>query len=325
MEIHQWLLDSDPTLRWQVERDILNLPPSVWQATKDRMPQEGFARELLGHQLSDGTWLHGAHFPKGYRGEGEGQPYTSTGISLSQPREWGVPATALLPNTSKLLEDLRWEYEDLPFWGGEVDVCINAYTLSNGIWLGRDMTHLINWFEDHQLEDGGWNCEWVDGVEVSSFHSTLNALIALLDYEMRTGKSARIKAMREKAQDYFLKRRLMFKLSTGELLPGWATHFGYPYRFAYSVIRALDTFRQISIWDEDNPDPRLEEAIEFVRSARQADGTWTQGYRHPGEVWFEVDAPVGQPSKWLTFHAMRILDWWDTEKKNEEASRLTRM
>jgi hypothetical protein len=28
-------------------------------------------------------------------------------------------------------------------------------------------------------------------------------------------------------------------------------------------------------------------------------------------VWFEVDVPPGQPSKWLTFHAARVLAWWD--------------
>jgi hypothetical protein len=29
-------------------------------------------------------------------------------------------------------------------------------------------------------------------------------------------------------------------------------------------------------------------------------------------VWFEVDVPPGQPSKWLTLFGIRVLDWWDT-------------
>lgn len=306
-----WLLDSDPALKWQVERDLLHEPAEIWQQTKQRMLTEGFVPQLLSHQESDGTWQHGAHFPKGYTGGGEGQPWTSTGHSLKQLREWGVPPDALIPGTSVLLEDLKWEYDDLPFWDGEVDVCINAYTLANGTWLGRDMSHLIDWFEEHQLNDGGWNCEWVEGARVSSFHSTLNAMTDLLYYETQTGHSERVHAMRRRAEEYFLKRRLMYSLSTGERLPGWATHFGYPYRHAYSVIRALDHFRAASEWDGTPPDPRLQEAVDFLRDARQPDGTWMQQYRHAGETWLEVDAPVGQPSKWLTFHALRILRWWD--------------
>ena len=319
-DILAWLLDSDPSLLWQVQKDLLSLPPKIWEDTRKRLGREGFVSELLKHQERDSTWAHGAHFPCGYTFDEPGQPYTATGIVLSQLRELGAAPEMLMPNTSKLLEDLRWEYEDRPFWDGEVDVCINAYTLSNGTWLGRDMRHLIDWFEEHQLKDGGWNCEWVEGAVVSSFHSTLNALIALLDYEQRAGASLRVRSMRRLGEEYFLKRRLMYRLSTGERLPEWATWFGYPYRFAYSVIKALDYFRAASLFDRTPPDPRLKEAIAFLWAAQSADGTWLQQHRIPGKVWVEVDAPVGQPSKWLTFHALRVLDWWEKAEKDAEES-----
>jgi hypothetical protein len=48
-----------------------------------------------------------------------------------------------------------------------------------------------------------------------------------------------------------------------------------------------------------------------IRAARQPDGTWLQERRHPGRVWFEVDVPPGEPSKWLTFYGTRVLQWWD--------------
>jgi hypothetical protein len=53
------------------------------------------------------------------------------------------------------------------------------------------------------------------------------------------------------------------------------------------------------------------EAIEAIRSARQPDGTWLQGERLPGRVWFDVDVPTGEPSKWLTLIGTRVLSWWD--------------
>jgi len=57
--------------------------------------------------------------------------------------------------------------------------------------------------------------------------------------------------------------------------------------------------------------PRLADAAESVRAQRQPDGTWLQARRHPGRVWFEVDAAAGEPSRWLTFFAIRALAWWD--------------
>ncbi|MGB4778265.1 MAG: squalene cyclase, partial [Microbacterium sp.] len=35
------LLDSDPTRRWQVERDLAGAPPVVWRATRARVATEG--------------------------------------------------------------------------------------------------------------------------------------------------------------------------------------------------------------------------------------------------------------------------------------------
>jgi len=65
-----WLLDSDPVLRWQVEKDLLNLPEEVWGATRARVATEGFGAQLLALQDSDGQWAGGAFFPSGFDFEG---------------------------------------------------------------------------------------------------------------------------------------------------------------------------------------------------------------------------------------------------------------
>jgi hypothetical protein len=56
----------------------------------------------------------------------------------------------------------------------------------------------------------------------------------------------------------------------------------------------------------------MADAIELIRAARQPDGTWLQGRRHLGRVWFEVDTPAAEPSKWLTLFGTRVLAWWDS-------------
>jgi hypothetical protein len=302
-----WLLDSDPALRWQVERDLAHEPPEVWEATRARVATEGFGARLLALQDPDGQWAGGAFFPKDGANNAAnnaateaGQPWTATTWTLNSLREWGLDAT-VLSGTAELLErNCRWEYDGLPFWGGEVDACINAWTVANGAWLGVDVTGNVDWFAEHQLPDGGWNCEWVNGSTRSSFHSTLNSLKGLVTVAGTAG-------LRRAGEEYLLERGLFRRLTTGEPVGPWVDHFAYPFRWSYDVLNAADYFRRSGA----PPDPRMADAIERVRAARQPDGTWLQGGRAPGRVWFEVDVPAGQPSKWLTLYGTRVLAWWD--------------
>ncbi|MGO1228210.1 MULTISPECIES: squalene cyclase [unclassified Brachybacterium] len=314
-DVIPWLLDTDPTLRWQVERDLLDAPEETWQATRSRIPQEGFGAALLAHQDPEtGMWAGGAFFPAGFLEDPgnqdlPGQPWTATTWSLTTLREWGMDAAPLRARdtAAKLSRSARWEYDPaLPYWGGEVDVCINAMTLANGLWLGADVEALVTWFLEHQMDEGGWNCEWEDGSRRASFHSTLNALRALLLHEQATGGTEATRAARAAGEEYLLERNLARRRTTGELVGPWVDHFLYPPRHIYSALRALEHFRLA-----ERRDPRMLEAAELVQDAQQPDGTWLQQHALPGAVWFEVDVPVGDPSPWLTLQGLRVLRWWN--------------
>lgn len=317
-----WLLDSDPALRWQVERDLAGAPPEVWLATRGRVATEGFGAELLARQDADGQWAGGAFFPADFdfsgpeAGPGQGQPWTATTWSLNALRDWGLEASALGDTADRLGRVSRWEYQDLPFWGGEVDVCINSYTLMNGAWLGVDVSGLARWFVEHRLEDGGWNCDWIEGSARSSFHSTLNAIRGLLFLEHAAASLegdllAAVIAARHSGEEYLLERRLLRTLRSSELVGPWVSEFFYPPRWRYSALAALEHLRLASLADGTPPDPRLVDAVSLVRKARRADGTWEQQGRLPGRVWFHPDVEPGEPSRWVTFQARRVLDWWD--------------
>lgn len=88
-----WLLDSDPALRWQVERDVVGAPEQVWQATRARVATEGFGAQLLAKQDEDGQWAGGAYFPAGFFESAErdapGQPWTATRGSPRRSRWCG--------------------------------------------------------------------------------------------------------------------------------------------------------------------------------------------------------------------------------------------
>lgn len=313
-----WLLDSDPALRWQVERDLLGAPREVWEATRARIATEGFGKRLLALQDSDGQWAGGSFFPADFdfrnaEAAEAGQPWTATTWTLNSLREWGLdPAVLRERRTAELLDqNSRWDYDNLPYWNGEVDCCINGWTVANGVWLGADIAGVVEWFLENRLPDGGWNCEWVEGSTRSSYHSTLNSLKGLLAYDAATGGTDATRAARRSGQEYLLRRGLFRRLSTGEPVAPWVHHLAYPFRWSYNVLNAADYFRQASLLDGVAPDSRMEEAIELIRAARQPDGTWLQGGRSLGRVWFEVDVGAGEPSKWLTLFGTRVLAWWD--------------
>jgi len=313
-EVRAWLLDSDPAIRWQVERDLERAAPEVWQATRRRVATEGFGARLLALQDPDGQWAGGAFFPAGFLGSAEeeepGQPWVATTWALKDLREWGVDATVLGDTADRLAANSRWEYEDLPYWGGEIDVCINSFTLASGAWLGVDVSGLADWFVTHRLDDGGWNCEAEEGESTrSSFHSTLNAVRGLLAYERYTGDT-RVQDARRGGEEYLLSRNLMFRASTGEQAGPFATQFVAPSRWRYSVLAALDHFRDAG--ERSSADERMAAAIAVVRDARMPDGRWLQGSPLAGRTWFDVDAPEGEPSRWLTLIGSRVLEWADT-------------
>jgi hypothetical protein len=295
-------------------------PPEVWEATRARIATEGFGARLLALQDADGQWAGGAYFPAGFDfddpdpADDGGQPWTATTWTLTTLREWGLDSTVLRERgTAELLgKNSRWEYDDLPYWGGEVDCCINAMTLANGQWLGADVTGILDWLLEHRLPDGGWNCAWVEGSTRSSFHSTLNSLKGLLAYDSMTGGTDATRAARRSGEEYLLERRLVRRLSTGEPVAPWVDHYAYPFRWMYSVLNAAEYFRQAARADAVEPDARLAGAIELIRAARRPDGTWVQERRHPGRAWLEVDVPAGEPSPWLTLFGTRVLEWWDS-------------
>jgi hypothetical protein len=300
--VTDWLFDSDPALRWQVERDLLGAPREVWAATRARIAAEGFGAALLALRDPDGRWAGDELFPRHFEAAGPetAQPWTTTMWTLNTLRDWGLDAAALTGN-----------HHDVPDRVVERDCCRNGYTLANGAWLGADVSAPARWFLDNQLADGGWNCDPAAGRARSSFHSTLNVLEALLYFEVAVGADDAVRAARRNGAEYLLRRRLLHRVASDELVGPWVTTFAYPFRWQYSALKAVDYFYAAAQHDRVPPDRRLADAIGVIRAAGGPDGRWRQGHRHPGKVWFEVDVAPGEPSKWLTFYATRALAWWD--------------
>ncbi|MGA7271927.1 MAG: squalene cyclase [Acidimicrobiia bacterium] len=309
-----WLLDpgqSDPSIRWQVMRDLVDAPEPEWRAERARVGTHGWGARLLAAEDEDGRWAGGAHFPADYvwGGDEAGQPWTSTTHSLSQLREFGLEPAAMRRGVALIGANCRWEHDGQPYWEGEVEPCINGMTVANGTYFGVDMTPVVERLVGERLEDGGWNCEAENGSVRSSFDTTINVLEGLLEYERSTGGTLESRAARRAGEEYLLQRRLFRRLSTGEPIQKYL-HLLHPNRWHYDVLRGLDYFRSASVVTGQPADPRLAEAIEFIRSRRLDDGTWPLDWSPTGRVWFDVDGGEGKPSRWLTLRALRVLKWW---------------
>lgn len=313
-----WLLDSDPAIRWQALRDLVQAPDAVVAAERARVATEGWGARLLALQDADGQWAGGACFParsSNWRQEGGGQPWTATLPTLQLLRDLGIDpgAERVRAAVAAVSANCRWEHAGQPFFSGEVEPCINGRTVALGSYFGQSQEAVVTRLLREQLADGGWNCEAENGSVRSSFHTTINVLEGLLAYERATGGSAHSVAARRRGEEYLLERKLIRRKSTGGIVDATWLQFSFPVRWHYDVLRALEYFRCAG----GAPDRRLGEAIDLLLSKRQPDGTWHLENTRPGSIHFALEDGDGRPSRWNTLRALRVLRWYENPQPGQ--------
>lgn len=297
MDVLDWLLDSDPAIRWQVMRDLADYSPHEIAAERARVAHEGIGAKILACQGSDGAW-HRRDTP-------DWLPTLFTMILL---RATGVERRdpAVLAAMSRLSAGFRWDeaFGKKPFFGGEVEPCINGGTLALGAYFGQPTEELALRLIGEQLTDGGWNCEAPKSVR-SSFHTTICVLEGLLEYERAVGPGREVTAARRRGEGYLLERALFRRRSTGEVASADFLKFAFPPRYHYDVLRALEYFGAAGV----APDERMRDALAIVESSRQPDGRWLLDHAYDESLAFRFDEAVGAPSRWITLRALRVLRW----------------
>ncbi len=296
--VTEWLLDSDPSIRWQVMRDLTGESTEVIARERARVETEGWGARLLDLQADDGHWGGGPYVVPGW---------IATTDTLVVLKDLGLDATS--PRVRRAIERVRitnWgpEFKNSPYFDGEEEACINGRVLACGAYFGQPSASLVELLLSEQKEDGGWNC-W-PRARRSSFHSTICVLEGLLEYERATGADATVRDARLRAHEYLLRRGMFRRFSTGEIVkPEW-TQFSFPARWHYDVLRGLDYLRSADV----EADERVGEAIELVERKCMHDGCWPLENPHEGKVHFEMEGRAGEPSRWNTLRALRVLDWY---------------
>ena len=309
----QWLLEGDPSIRWQVLRDLAGAPEREVERERCKVATNGWGRRLLTKQAADGRWAAGK--------SGDGGLYspkwTSTTYTMLMLRDFGLPQNnrqAQRACNLLLDEGLRRDggvnFGVWARWIDQGETCVTGMVLSilsyfhyGDARLDAIARHLL----EEQMFDGGWNCRRPRGATHSSVNTTISALEGLRHYELHRGNHLpEVRKAQSRGREFLLVHRLFRSHRTGAIMKPEFTRFSFPPRWHYDVLRALDYFQAV-----DAPrDPRRSEAIEIVRTARRSDGRWPLQNRYRGKVYFEMER-VGAPSRWNTLRALRVLKWWE--------------
>ena len=330
MDVVEWLIEGDPSIRWQAMRDLTDAPAEAVAAERARVAGEGWGARLLALQRPDGHWdveapaFDSAAAANWWHSLDSGRRgtlmpgWTSTTWSLALLRAFGLEPNGAqaLTAVGRVREHCTWEHAGQPYFAGEVEPCINGRTVALGAYFGQDVEPVVARLLGEQMSDGGWNCEQENGSTRGSFHTTIDVVEGLLEFETAaSGAVPEVAAARLRGQEYLLERRMQRRVSTGRVIEldrktgagaAWG-RFSFPTYWHYDVLRGLDHLRAAGA----APDERAAEAIALLESKCDAQGRWPLENPHPGRTHFAMDEGEGRPSRWNTLRALRVLRWYE--------------
>ncbi len=296
--VTDWLLDSDPAIRWQVLRDLTDASPQDIATERARVVHEGWGAQLLALQTPEGHWNDPTE---------HGWMTTTDVVQLLKQLGADAADAKVRAAIHRVVNGITWHQLDgRPFFDGETEACINGRILGTGAYFGADVSRLRDRLLGEQLEDGGWNCEAPPSTR-SSFNSTICVLEGLLAYERAHGPAPAVTAARVRGEAYLLERGMLRSKSTGAIINERWTQFSFPTVWYYDILRGLDYLRAAGV----NPDARIAEAVHLLNARRDATGLWPLDHLHRDRtrIPLEVETTVGQPSRWTTLRALRVLRW----------------
>jgi len=298
----EWLLDGDPSIRWQVMKNLLDESQVTYEPEREKVASEGWGMQLLARQDPDGNWGNGVYSPK----------WKSTTYTLLLLRHLGLP-----PENEQALHGCEKFFSR----GLEKDGGINLFksfrhseTCVNGMFLALlsyfhyadERIHSVAEFLlRDQMPDGGWNCERIKGATHSSFHTTISVLEGLTEYGLTYPQAfAAVSPALDFAREFLLQHCLYQSHRTGKPADPSMAQMHFPPRWHYDFLRGLDYFQSSNAPTDD----RLKPALDLLFSKRDKNGCWILNAPWPGLVYFHMEQ-AGQPSRWNTLRALRVLKW----------------
>jgi len=301
-----WLLGSDPSIRYQTHRDLINSNDNNLEKERLRILNEGWGKKLLDLQDDNGTWSNALYSPK----------WTSTFYTLLLLKRFGSLYNKNIEKACRILLDKGFCEKDggINYWKSWKfgECCVTGMLLSIlcHFQIDDDRIHkMVEYINTEQMPDSGWNCEKPKGAKHSSFHTTTSVLEGLWEYEKLYPNSELIPSVKEKQLEgieFLLQHHLYKSSTTGKTVNPRMIKLSFPPRWFYDIIRCLDHSQAKNI----KKDERMNDAITLLKDKQTDDGFWKLEYKHPAKVFFDMEK-VGKPSRWNTLRALRVLRWWE--------------
>jgi hypothetical protein len=316
-----WLLEeSQPAARYAALVGLLGGKESDREvrSTRSKIARVGWAYDLLRTQGPKGfweareprnvkEWIDFLYFPVFGATNWRAQVLADFGLDSTNPQ-------------IKKIADLVFEFKlrlSSPFNFFHEEMCISANTARMLTRFGYAddprVQMLYDWLIQDQRKDGGWNCS-------QGTPGTLDVWEPLAAFASLP-KSKRPPEMENaiaRGAEFYLERRLFRE---GRSYPPWL-RLHYPNHYYYDLLVGLDVLTDLGFAG----DRRLRPALKILTDKRQRDGTWLMDRLHPDIGPKTIVHPdtdkmkplviekAGQPSKWITLKALRVL------KRVEEAA-----
>ena len=308
-----WLLDGDSAIRWQAMRDLKGAADRTVHREQRQVAETGWGARLLALQNADGRWAGGVYTPK----------WTSTTYTLQLLRSCGLPARhpQALRGCRVLFDTGFWTDGGINFYRQQKarsETCISSMVLASACWFGLADDRVDRLAENVislQMADGGWNCratEGYSGATHGSFHTTILALEALLEYEhFRPEKANAARQAQARGREFLLVHQLFKSHRTGQVVKPEMTRLAFPPRWHFDILRGLDYFRASGApWDG-----RLSDAMKLIEKKRTTEGRWLLENVYSGKTFFTMETK-GRESRWNTLRALRVLRWAERAKSS---------
>jgi hypothetical protein len=303
-DIIAWLCQGDPSIIYQVNRDLYQKEDSVLCVLRKDISIEGWGKQLLSLQKEDGHWGFGYYQPK----------WTSTHYTLLMLKNLGIePRKSLVKICEVVLDEEKGRDGGMSPTAHRIhsDCCITGMFLNISAYFGVDQQRiesLIDYLITMQLPDGGYNCRHPRyKVNHASFHTTICVLEGLWEYEVQ-GFAYRVNeviAARKRAEEFLLMHHLFLSDKDGRVIDQHFLALHYPCHWHYDVFRALEYFAMT----KHTFDPRLISALKWL-STKENDRKYPLSPKYPGIMHFQLEKS-GKYSRMNTLRAYRILRSWN--------------
>ncbi len=307
-----WLLEEDqPSVRYHTLVDLLGRTgrdPEV-QAAYNAIPRVGWAHDLLRNQKPEGfweaheprtvrEWVSFLRFPTFQSSVWKGMVLSDLGLTAEDPR--------IQRFADRVFQYLLPLSSPLNLFTEEVCIVGNVGRMMTRFGYGDDrrVQKLYDWMIEDQREDGGWNC-------AAGKPGTLDCWEALAAFAAtpKAKRTAAVERAVARGAEFYLERKLS---EEGTRYAPWF-RFHYPTHYFYDVLVGLDVLTELGY----GGDRRLQPAVSILRNKQRRDGTWVLDRVHPDEG--PAGGPrarkvrplalerAGEPSKWITLTALRVL------------------